>query len=333
MGVKGIDISEHQSTMDVERVARDNNIEFGFVRTNYGANHDDLWFHSHADALERAGAIVVPYVYILASDVRGSIDDAVRIIDGRYDVCIVDWEHGSGGGAELRQAHELLWERGFSTPVVYDPKWYWESVGSPDVSWMKDKVKGHWKSWYADDNPKSYNAALAQVPPYVWQDNRGGIPTVIVQFTGTGRLASYGANVDLNYFPGSRQELEALLGTSEGDSMSWDTYISNHYGGDVKAGEMLAFVDEHVNDIRAEQAAQRALLAEIAQNPDVTAERLEEIVQKAVAAANAAHLAAQQRQLDATLEVVRDIVGSRDEELAAEVVTEIGRRTARPEAA
>jgi hypothetical protein len=213
--------------MDVERVARDNNIEFGFVRTNYGANHDDAYFHRHADALERAGAIVLPYVYPLASDTRGSIDDAVRIIGGRYKACIVDWENDSGDGSHLRLAHELLWQRGFSTPVVYDPKWYWERMGSPDVSWMQGKVKGHWKSWYADNVPKPFDAALAQVPGYVWQDNRGGIPTVIVQFTGTGRLSGYGGNLDLNYFPGTRAELAALLGsTQEGeDEMSADELL------------------------------------------------------------------------------------------------------------
>lgn len=215
MGVRGIDISEHQASLDVEKVARDNGVGFAFVRTNYGAHHDDRWFHSHCDAAERAGALIVPYVYVLASDIRGSIDDAQRIAGGRYESMIVDWEHGSGGGAELRRAHELLWERGFTTPVVYDPKWYWESVGSPDVSWLRGRVRGHWKSWYADNQARSFDDALARVPAYVWDDNRGGIPTVIVQFTGTGRLNGYGGNLDLNYFPGSRAELAELLGSED----------------------------------------------------------------------------------------------------------------------
>lgn len=211
MGLKGIDISEHQRNMDVERVVRDNNIKFAFVRTNYGSNHDDVYFNQHADACERGGALVTPYVYPLATDIRGSIDDSVRIIGGRYDRAIVDWEHGSGGGAELRRSHDLLWERGFSTPVCYDPKWYWESVGSPDLSWMQGRVKGHWKSWYADNVPRSFDDAFSRVPGYVWDDNRGGIPTRIVQFTGTGRLPGYGGNLDLNFFPGTVDELRALL--------------------------------------------------------------------------------------------------------------------------
>lgn len=116
--------------------------------------------------------------------------------------------------------------------------------------------------------------------------------------------------------------------TNQEDEMSWDTRIENHYGGEVPAGVMLAYIDEHVNNVVAEQAAQRALLAEIANDPDVTLERLTEVVEKAVAAANAAHLAAQKAQLDAALEVVREVVGARDEDLAEETVEALGRKLA-----
>src|SRR5687768_1948371 len=118
MGEKGIDISEWQAGMDVERVCRENNISFVFVRSNYGSAHDDLHFHRHCDGAERAGAIVTPYVYPLATDTRGSIDDAVRIIAERYDRVCVDWEEGSGGGDHLRLAHERCWEHGLDTRVV-----------------------------------------------------------------------------------------------------------------------------------------------------------------------------------------------------------------------
>jgi len=270
MGVRGIDISEHQSVMDVERVVRENGIDFVFVRTNYGANHDDLWFHSHCDAAERAGALVVPYVYVLASDIPGSIDDCVRIINGRYSSVIVDWEHGSGGGGELRQAHELLWKRGFNTPVVYDPRWYWESVGSPDLSWMRGKVRGHWKSWYADRDARSYDDAFSRVPSYVWDDARGGIPTLIVQFTGTGRLSGYGANLDLNYFPGTRAELAELLG---GNDMLKDeivTVIRPDTGESwpENAATVQGFLMGTVNFLRDNAIAQSEVLAQIAERDD-----------------------------------------------------------------
>lgn len=213
MPERGIDISEWQVGMDVERVVRENGLSFVMVRTNYGSNHDDLQFHRHCDGAERGGAIVTPYVYPLASDTRGSIDDAVRIIGGRYDRCIVDWEEGSGGGDHLRAAHERVWEHGLSTPVVYDPTWYWERQGSPNLDWMgqSGRIGGRWKSWYPDYDPGSFDAILRKLASYVWNDSRGGISTRIVQFTSSGRLNGWGGNLDLNYFPGSRSELEALL--------------------------------------------------------------------------------------------------------------------------
>lgn len=272
MGVRGIDISEHQASLDVERVVRANGVGFVFVRTNYGAHHDDLWFHSHCDAAERAGALVVPYVYILASDVRGSIDDAVRIVNGRYTSIVVDWEHGSGGGDELLWAHQLLWERGFTTPVVYDPRWYWESVGSPDLAWMQGRVRGHWKSWYADNQPRSFDDALSRVPASVWNDSRGGIPTVIVQFTGTGRLDGYGGNLDLNYFPGSRAELKALLGGADDVELKDQTVTvvrpDTGESWPENAALVLGYLMGTVNMVRDMTVAHGVVLRQLAESDD-----------------------------------------------------------------
>lgn len=105
------------------------------------------------------------------------------------------------------------------------------------------------------------------------------------------------------------------------DEMSWDAWLENHYGGQVKASSMLAFIDEHVNNLAAEQAAMRALLAESIADPDITAERLEEVVKTAVASANAAHLAQITALMDKATAVVKDIVGARDEDLAAKTLT------------
>lgn len=115
-------------------------------------------------------------------------------------------------------------------------------------------------------------------------------------------------------------------GQESEDEMSWDTYITNRNGDPVKAGDMLAYVDEHVNDVAAEQVAQRAILATIAKDPSVTAAKLEEVVKNAVAAENAAHLAAQKAQLDKTITTFQEILAARDENLAAEVMDELGQR-------
>lgn len=261
MPERGMDISEWQEGMDVERVVRENNLSFVMVRTNYGSNHDDLQFHKHCDGAERGGAIVTPYVYPLASDTYGSVDDSVRIIGGRYDRCIVDWEEGSGGGDQLRAAHERVWEHGLSTPLTYDPTWYWERQGRPNQDWMgqSGRIGGRWKSWYPDYVAGSFDEVLKKIPNSVYGDSRGGIATRIVQFTSSGRLSGWGGNLDLNYFPGSREELAALLG---GD----DVALTND---DINRFWMFPLRNEKNADGNEETAAGVLWLTEMADKVEV----------------------------------------------------------------
>lgn len=223
MGVRVIDISNHQSGMDVEAVVRKNDVAAVFILTNDGT-FTNSFFHAQADAAERGGAVVVPYVYLRPNWAQ-TIDIHMNVVGSRYKQSLVDVEDGSGGWNECWNAHQRLWTAGRETPLLYWPRYHWQTQGSPDLTPLKSKVKGHWKSWYPDTVARGFDSGLALVPGYVWDDNRGGIPTRIVQFTGTGRLNGYSGNLDLNFFPGSRDELTALLGLSrprpraKGDSM------------------------------------------------------------------------------------------------------------------
>jgi hypothetical protein len=208
MPVRGLDISNHQGSMDVERVVRDNGIGFVAILTNDGTFRNQ-YFAAQAAAARRGGATVVPYVY-LRPNVAQTIAVHLEVSRG-FGSSIVDVEDGSGGVAEIRAAHEQLWAAGRVTPLLYLPQFYWEKIGRPDVSFLGARVAGLWKSWYPDDTARGYDAGLGKVPGYVWGAAISGLPVRMVQFTGTGRLTGYGSNVDLNYFPGSRAELDAIL--------------------------------------------------------------------------------------------------------------------------
>lgn len=243
MGERGIDVSEWQAGMDAERVSVENGLSFAMVRTNYGSNHDDLQFHRFCDGFERAGVIVTPYCYPLATDTQGSVDDAERIIGGRYDRLIIDWEHGSGGGDHLRRAHDRAWDHGFYTPLVYDPAWYWQQQGSPNVDWMgqSGRIRGHWKSWYPDNIVGSFEAILAKLAAYVWDDNRGGIPTEVVQFSSSVILKGWGGKVDANYFRGNHAQLSELL---EGNGMNADDVLELESPGSRARGENPVYTED-----------------------------------------------------------------------------------------
>jgi hypothetical protein len=243
--IPGFDISNHQDDMNVEAVARANGFRYCFILTNDGTvvNH---YFHQQADAAERAGAIVRPYVY-LRPNVQQTIDIHTSIVQGRYDDSIVDVEEGSGGWNEVWRAHNILWEREFETSLLYWPNFHWSAMGRPDLSPLRRSdanplgVKGHWKSWYPDRNYEDFETVLAKVPQYVWSDNRGGIPVCIVQITGTGKVEGYGGHVDLNAFAGTIEELAELLGDEVPD-MDLDTPVPL-YDHNTGKGEIYPYKD------------------------------------------------------------------------------------------
>ncbi len=208
MGVRGIDISNHQADMDVERVVRENNIGFVFVLSNDGT-FKNPHYRAQRDAARRGGAIVVPYVYL-----RTNVDQTFatfRQQEPDPGPVIVDVEDGSGARAECDRMHFLLHNAGYSTPLLYWPDWYRKKVGSPSLAGLPPL----WSSWYPDNTARGFDQGLSLLPVWTW-NGYGGLPVLIVQFTSTGRLLGYGGNLDLNYFRGSRAELEALLG---GDDM------------------------------------------------------------------------------------------------------------------
>lgn len=208
MGVRGVDISNHQAGMDVERVVRENNIGFVFVLSNDGT-FKNPYYQDQMAAARRGGAIAVPYVYL-----RTNVDqtfETFRQQEPTPGPAIVDVEDGSGGRAECDRMHGLLHDNGYSTPLLYWPDWYRKKVGSPSLAGLPPL----WTSWYPDYVNRGFDQGLAMVPAWLW-DGYGGLPAQVVQFTSSGRLSGYGGNLDLNYFPGSREELAALLG---GDDM------------------------------------------------------------------------------------------------------------------
>lgn len=210
MGVRGIDISNHQAGMDVERVVRENDIGFVFVLSNDGT-FKNIYYQAQMAAARRGGAIAVPYIYL-----RTNVDQTFatfRQQEPNPGPAIVDVEDGSGARAECDRMHSLLHGGGYTTPLLYWPDWYRKKVGSPSLTGLPPL----WTSWYPDYVNRGFDQGLAMVPSWLW-NGYGGLTTEIVQFTSSGRLSGYGGNLDLNYFPGTRAELAALLGsTQEGD--------------------------------------------------------------------------------------------------------------------
>lgn len=286
MGIRGIDISNHQGNngLDVERVVRDNGLDFVFVLANDGTFRN-VHFADQVAAARRGGALVAAYVY-LRPNWQQTLDTFRPIVPLDIPV-IVDVEAGSGGIRECRAIHDGLWKSGYHTPLLYWPKFYWEQVGCPDLSGLPPL----WKSWYPDKTPRGYDAGLQMVPSYVWS-SYGGLDVKVIQFTGTGRLSGYGANLDLNYFPGTRDELAALLGgstTTEDDvTPLQDEMLRNlQFGAENKyelgrVGKVIAETGDIVKAMQAQLAGLTAAVSALSSNADLTVDEVRNIVTAAV---------------------------------------------------
>lgn len=238
MGIRGIDISNHQATMDVEHVVRENNIDFVIVQANDGTFRN-VYFQSQIEAARRGGAIVAAYMY-QRPNWQQTVDNFKSIVSKDIPA-IVDVEDGSGNVDITYSIHRDLWANGYKTPTLYLPKWYWDKIGQPSLTGLPSI----WKSWYPNTTPDSYENHLAKVPSSVWTGH-GGLPVNILQFSGTGRLEGYSGNVDLNYFPGTKEELANLFGQEvDGDMASaeeiakavWEYQLSSVVGEPDEKGQ------------------------------------------------------------------------------------------------
>lgn len=127
-------------------------------------------------------------------------------------------------------------------------------------------------------------------------------------------------------FPWDYVMARAAEGQESEDDVSFKDTTVNKWGGKVTYETIMQELDYRTWEQGEQLKSLTALVGELAKDPALTPERAAEIVRDAVSTANDAALAKQQAQLDATLAVVREVVGERDENLADEVVEALGQR-------
>jgi hypothetical protein len=97
---------------------------------------------------------------------------------------------------------------GAQVPLVYLPHWYWQRMGSPDLTGLPPL----WASSYVTGS--GFASALVQaVTPTAWAAY-GHLPVAVLQFTDRGLVA--GRSIDVDAYPGTRDQLAAVLGGASG---------------------------------------------------------------------------------------------------------------------
>lgn len=290
MALRGVDISGYQSALNIADVIPRNNIDFVFIQSNDGTVANPSYAAQLA-ATRQTGAAVAAYVY-QRPNWQQTLDTLRGIVSTDTPV-IVDAEDGSGDITVTHALHDALHAAGYRTPLLYLPKFWWTQIGSPDLSGLPPL----WKSWYPDNVSRPFDAGMDQLPGSVW-DSYGGQSVKIVQFTGVGRLDGYDSNLDLNTFPGTRDDLNALLGatTSGGGFLmaleDWqqqrifDRVLSMSEGvaGQNYDGDQFASEKKWRDDTTAQIAALTAAVAASTKDPNITLDALKTIIDDSIKA-------------------------------------------------
>lgn len=212
----GTDISHYQGAFDMQR-AKAEAFEFVFMKATQGSGFVDSRFGANLANARAAGLLVAAYHYQEAADgAQAQVDNVLAVVPTDVPV-ILDVEADSGGTALTADIMGRLQAAGYSTPLLYLPPWYWEQIGSPDLSGFPPL----WKSRYPDNTPGYASEIYQRVPEHYW-DGYGGNNVAVLQFTSSAIIAGQ-QPVDANAYLGTTEELAQLLGeadmTPEQDAM------------------------------------------------------------------------------------------------------------------
>ena len=204
MTILGIDISHHQGSFDVERAAREG-IDFFIFKATEGSGFTDSRFAENVAKARKTGKPFAAYHYQRSGvSAAAQVAHISRVVPRDIPV-IPDVEAGSGNVSLTRDIVARLRAAGYSVPLLYLPRWYWQQIGSPSLAGLPPL----WSSRYPDNVVGDIRDEYADVPPHFW-DGYGGLRVAVLQFTSSARVAGR-APIDGNAYRGSFAELRALL--------------------------------------------------------------------------------------------------------------------------
>lgn len=208
MAMHGIDISGWQKGINLDVVPYD----FMISKATQGTNFVNSDCDRVVQQAFRAGKAVGIYHYIAGGNPIAEMDyffNNCKNYLGKVVWCL-DWESNQnsawGNLGYLAQCIDRITQLTGKPPIVYC------SAGSFPWDLCKQKNCGAWVAQYADNKATGY-----QDTPW----NEGAYSCAIRQYSSSGRLNGYGANLDLNKFYGYRA--------------TWDKYIAGSNGGSTPA--------------------------------------------------------------------------------------------------
>ena len=222
MSLYGIDISNHQSKMDLGAVLDRTNTSFVILKATEGVTFKDGQMDKFLNICKGRG--VRFGLYHFARSEKNTAQAEASWFYERFEeyirqgLPILDWE--SSGMANVKWAKQWLdyiYKWSGVKPVIYMPE---SAVNAYNWSSVANAGYGLWVAKYRDHIVDSnYNMSTAGKAPSVkWW------PFYMMwQWTSSGRLSGYSGNLDCNIFYGDKDAWDKYVGYDESTDIGQDT--------------------------------------------------------------------------------------------------------------
>ncbi|WP_051151512.1 GH25 family lysozyme [Nocardia niigatensis] len=206
MTLYGFDISNNQGPgLSLAEIQREGFAwcEMKVSEGDYFADPDWAGYKAQADA---CGMPIIGYHYAIASCAPAA-QVAKFAANGGGNVVMIDFEANSGTLTDYWDLVRAFNAVGITVVLSYLPQWYWEQIGSPDLSQVPGLIASAYPSSSAGYASVLYQQAGGDSGEG-WNPYGGGSP-VMWQFTDC--ALTNGTTLDANAFRGSTADLVALL--------------------------------------------------------------------------------------------------------------------------
>ena len=206
----GIDISNHQGSMDLAKVLKQTKTDFVICKSTEGVKFVDKFCDKFMIIAQDAGKQVGFYHFARPewNSAKAEAEFFLRQTKGYFGkgIPVLDWE--SSGKSNVKWAKEWLdyiYEKTGVKPVIYMSE---SVVNAYNWKAVADTGYGLWVARYRDYNiDRNYDMSTCGKKPVVkWWSFY-----MMWQWTSVGRLDGYSGNLDCDVF--------------YGDSKSWDAYV------------------------------------------------------------------------------------------------------------
>lgn len=209
MTLYGIDIASYQAGLNLAEV-KSEGFDFVIAKVTQGSSYTDPSWPAFRDSARANGLILVGYHYVTGDAPPAQAHNLVDHLGDASIPVMLDFEAGSGDLTNFWAVADAITAAGAHVALSYIPRWYWQRIGSPDLTGVPGLVASDYVAG------TGYASALYPGEQSSFWAGYGGIEPVILQFTDAAQVA--GQTIDADAYRGTADQLQQLLMT--GDQMT-----------------------------------------------------------------------------------------------------------------